>query len=117
MQALPGFTAEATQYASRSAYRGTRRGSGSGLVVAQLRPIGFCMADCDFTETNPVSNAFCKIGCLEDPGGGGGVGPSEPTCKPACGPCIEGTRLCITADCETVERTCRAPRPRRSALL
>lgn len=117
MQTLPGFTAWRSHYTSAAAYRGGARASPPGMVVAQLRPIGFCMADCDMSDTSPLGNAICKMNCMDDGGGGGGGGPSEPTCKPACGPCIDGTRLCIRADCETIERTCRAPRRVRGALL
>lgn len=116
MMALPGFTAERAEYVSRAAYRAAAGGGGGGLVVAQLRPIGFCMADCDMTATDPFSNAVCKIGCLDD-GGGGGGGGGGPTCKPQCGPCVQGTRVCITANCDTVERTCRTVPPRRFSVL
>ncbi|WP_291298673.1 hypothetical protein [Elioraea sp.] len=115
MTALPGFTAAHSHYVTRAAYRGTPRGSASAAVVAQLRPIGFCMADCDVTETNPVSNMLCKFDCMEG-GGDAPGGPGEPTCKPSCGPCIDGTRLCVTADCDTVERSCRT-RPRRGRSM
>jgi len=119
MNALPGFTASRSHYTSANAYRGGARGSLTGAVVAQMRSIGFCMADCDMSETSPLGNAICKMNCMDDPGGGGGGGPPEPRCRPQCGPCIDGTRLCIRADCETIERTCHVGRPRRmgSVLL
>jgi hypothetical protein len=69
---MPGFSAEASLYRSVRQYRmaGTRK-PGSRGVLPQL-PIGFCMADCDFTEHDPLSNAACKFDCLGQDGGGPG---------------------------------------------
>jgi hypothetical protein len=117
MMSIPGFSAEAAVGVSPGLYRGRARPAAPGGVVAQLRrSIGFCMADCDASETNPVSNAACKFDCMEGGGDGGPGGPSEPTCRPGCGPCVDGTRLCVRADCETYERSCfsRPPRGRLS---
>jgi hypothetical protein len=114
---IPRYSAEASLYKTRRRYRvaGTPTSVGHGRdVVPQLRPIGFCMAGCDETETNPVSNAACKIGCMEGAGGGGdGVGgPTDPGCRPGCGPCrrLPGQRFrsksCINRDCDSTEIRC-----------
>jgi len=107
---VPQFNAEASLYESAARYRKfgpIPRGAGGGTVLPQLmKSAGFCMADCDFTTSDPLSNMACKFDCMERGGDGGPSGPSGPSCRPACGPCIDGTRLCIRADCETVERLC-----------
>jgi hypothetical protein len=107
---VPQFTAEASLSTTTGRYRmvGTPRNFiGGGTVLPQLmKSAGFCMADCDYTTSDPLSNMACKFDCMEGGGGGGPSGPSGPSCRPSCGPCIDGTRLCVRADCETVERPC-----------
>jgi len=107
---MPNFTAEASLYATTALYRTATVGGSmtdGRAILPQLRSTGFCMADCDFNSTDPLSNAACKFDCLNDGGGGGGPsGPGGPSCKPSCGPCVDGTRLCIKADCDTYERSC-----------
>jgi hypothetical protein len=119
MTSLPGFTANAALVGAGGHYRGRARSGGPAGLVAQLRrSIGFCMADCDATESNPLSNAQCKFDCLDGGGDDGGGGPGGPVCKPSCGPCIRGTRVCVTTDCDTVERACfTRPPVRRGVLL
>lgn len=92
---LPGFTAEASLYQSSgnySAVGGPAEFSRSGEILPQL-PIGFCMADCDFTHSDPFSRDICKLGCLGGRPGGGGGGPSSPP-ELVCGPCIRGRQRC-----------------------
>ena len=104
---MPTFTAEASLYATRRRYRAASAPSwGPSGVVPQL-PIGFCMAECDEHETDPLSNAACKFGCMGGGGGGGvGGGPGDPGCRPGCGPCRRGRRTCINADCDSREVRC-----------
>jgi hypothetical protein len=107
---MPTFTADASLYRSGSHYRMAMtvdRVAGGPNVLPQLRSIGFCMADCDYNIGDPLSNAACKFDCLGQGGDGGPSGPPTQHCRPSCGPCIDGTRVCIRADCETVERPCR----------
>ena len=109
---MPTFTADASLYRSGAHYRMARTvhdGSGARTVLPQLRrSTGFCMADCDYTTSDPLSNAICKFDCMDQGGDDGPSGPSADYCRPSCGPCIGGTRTCVTADCETYERTCRS---------
>ena len=109
---LPGFSAEASLYKSVRQYRmaGTRK-PGSRGVLPQL-PIGFCMADCDFTEHDPLSNAACKFDCLGQSDGGGPGGPGDQVCTPGCTPCrrVAGKtgrwKTCITRNCDDREVRC-----------
>jgi hypothetical protein len=114
MMNLPGFTAEASLYKSMRQYRRTgnlsafARGRG---VLPQL-PIGFCMADCDFNETDPLSNAVCKFGCLDQQDGGSVGGPGNPICRPSCTRChtVPGQpgrwKTCIDRKCDDREVRC-----------
>ena len=111
---IPQFTAEASlsttiaRYRTASAFHPL---TGGRTVIPQLmRSTGFCMADCDFTTSDPLSNMACKFDCMEQGGDGGPSGPSGPRCRPSCGPCIDGTKMCVTPDCETHERPCRTVR-------
>lgn len=108
---MPTFTADASLYRSGSHYRMASTlhpVTGGRTVLPQLmKSTGFCMADCDYTTSDPLSNMVCKFGCMEQGGDDGPSGPSGPSCRPACGPCIGGIRTCVTPDCETYERTCR----------
>jgi len=112
---MPTFSADASLYRSGSRYRmasAIHPMTGGRTVLPQLRPIGFCMADCDYTTSDPLSNMVCKFDCMEQGGDGGPSGPSGPRCRPSCGPCIDGTRICVTPDCETYERPCPTIRGR-----
>jgi len=113
MRTMPGFTADAALGGSSGQYRGVAQSTAAAGVLAQLRrSIGFCMADCDFSNPDPLSNAACKFDCMEG-GDDGPGGPGEQVCRPSCGPCVQGVRTCITRDCDVIERTCgRNPRPR-----
>jgi len=112
---MPGFTAEASIYKTVRQYRmaGTRNNLGGGRGVLPQLPIGFCMADCDFTEHDPLSNMACKFDCLGGQEGGGGGGPREPVCRPSCSPCrpVAGKpgrwKTCITRNCDDNEVRCR----------
>ena len=112
---IPRFSAEASLYKTRRRYRVAGTPTSvvhSRAVVPQLRPIGFCMADCDHSQGDPLMNAACKIGCLEGAGGNGVGGPTDPGCRPGCGPCrrVAGRpgrwKTCINRDCEDVEIRC-----------
>ena len=114
MTKMPGFTAEASLYKSTRQYR--RMGNPAAVarsrgVLPQL-PIGFCMADCDFNETDPLSNAVCKFGCLDQQDGGAGGGPGDLTCKPSCSRCsrVPGQpgrwKTCIDRRCNDREVRC-----------
>src|SRR5262249_16179817 len=92
---MPGFAADASLYTSSKHYQSflaTRALPGTENVIPQL-PIGFCMADCDYTETDPLLNAICKFDCLDQGGngdgggGGGGGGDGGESCKPGGGGC------------------------------
>jgi len=111
---MPGFSAEASVYRTSRQYR--RAGApnalaGSRGVIPQL-PIGFCMAECDFTEHDPLANMACKFGCFDDQGGGGGGGPVDQVCRPTCTPCrrVPGKpgrwKTCITRNCDDREVRC-----------
>jgi len=93
---LPGFSAEAALYRSSGSYRavgGSVGHSAKRSILPQL-PIGFCMAECDYTQGDPFSRDVCKLGCLGgDPGGSGGGGPTSPG-ELVCGPCIRGRQRC-----------------------
>lgn len=92
---LPGFSAEAALYKSSGSYRaigGSLGLSASRSVLPQL-PIGFCMADCDYTHSDPFLRDVCKLGCLGGGTGGPGGGPSSPP-ELVCGPCIRGRQRC-----------------------
>lgn len=112
---MPGFSGEASIYRSTRQYRmtGTYNDLTAGRGVVPQLPIGFCMADCDFTEHDPLSNMACKFGCMGGDGGGGGSGPSGPVCKPSCTPCqrVAGMpgrwRTCINRNCEDREVRCK----------
>ena len=110
---IPGFTADASlgrtvrQYRTAALHR-----SPQGNVIPQLRrSTGFCMADCDSTDPDPLSNFACKIGCL-DAGGDGEGGGTEPVCTPVCGPCVKapgalrGTKTCVTSNCNDRQVRC-----------
>lgn len=111
---IPGFTAEASLYRPARQYRTTAvQGSAPRGVVPQLRKsTGFCMADCDFNDPDPLSNFACKVGCLEEGGGGEEGGGAEPACRPACGPCrrVPGehrrTKTCVVGNCDEREIRC-----------
>jgi hypothetical protein len=112
---IPRFTAEASLYKTSRQYQmaGTPKDLvGSRGVLPQL-PIGFCMADCDFTERDPLSNIACKFGCFEEQEGGGGGGPGDPVCTPSCTPCrrVAGKpgrwKTCISRNCDDYEVRCR----------
>ena len=99
---MPTFTADASLYRSGAHYRMARTvhdGSGARTVLPQLRrSTGFCMADCDYTTSDPLSNAACKFDCMEGGGDGGPSGPSEPRCRPSCGPSARGGASAHGAD-------------------
>lgn len=108
---IPNFTADASLYETVAGYRSARtfagRAGGISVVPQLRRSIGFCMADCDYTTSDPLSNAACKFDCMDQGGDDGPSGPPTQTCRPSCGPCIGGIRTCITRDCDTYERSCR----------
>lgn len=105
---MPRFTAEASLYKTSARYRmaATLDLQNVPGVFPQLKSIGFCMADCDYTNSDPFMSTICKMGCLDQGGGGEPSGPSTEHCQPGCGPCIDGSKLCVKYDCQTVERVC-----------
>lgn len=106
---MPRFTAEASLYKNSARYRvaGTSDLRNVPGVFPQLKSTGFCMADCDFTNSDPFLSTICKMGCLEQDGGGGPSEPPSERCQPGCGPCIDGSKLCVKYNCDTYERQCR----------
>jgi hypothetical protein len=112
---MPGFTAETSLYNTSGHYRamaGTPNDLiGSGGVLPQL-PIGFCMADCDFTYPNDsFLSSVCKLGCFGDGGGGGGGGGEH--CRPTCGQCQPDpgsptgrSKPCIKSNCDDYDKPC-----------
>jgi hypothetical protein len=119
---LPGFAADASLYKTSAQYwmAGTPNDLvGSREILPQL-PIGFCMADCDFTHpSDPFLADVCKLGCLGGGDGGGGNGGGgdggggEPHCRPKCTPCrsdLESetgrSKTCVSLDCESNKVSC-----------
>lgn len=116
MRSMPGFRAEAALDKAVGRYRTTGGYqpflAGSSQVLPQL-PIGFCMADCDFNNSNdPFMAMVCKMQCMGDGGGGGGNSPGEPTCRPSCTRCrsLPGQsgrwKTCINRNCDDREVRC-----------
>jgi hypothetical protein len=113
----PKFTAEASLYKSNVHYRvaGSPNDLLSSREVLPQLPVGFCMAECDFTISDPFLSDVCKLGCLGGSGGGGVFEPRdfEPRCRPRCSRCLPDlesetgrSRTCVRADCEVATIPC-----------
>lgn len=118
---LPTFSAEASIYRSTATYIAGSTGVSTdavamgpaAVILPQLIATGEywnCVAE-HYEAGFPMnmSNFFCA----GEGGGEGPTGPQEPTCRPGCGPCINGVRTCITYDCSDYERPCSTRRPTR----
>ena len=111
---IPGFTADASLYRGARHYRTSAVSPSAhrGVIPQLRRSTGFCMADCDANDPDPLSNYACKVGCLENGGGGEPGGGSEPECTPGCSTCRKmpgarrGTKTCISSNCEEREVRC-----------
>jgi hypothetical protein len=115
---MPGFSAEASLYRTSRQYRmASNYVLGSHQVLPQLKSIGFCMADCDFTESDPLLRDVCKLRCFEQGDGGGDGGPGGEVCRPSCTPCrrVPGRvglwKTCVGRDCETRDVRCGVAAP------
>ena len=97
---IPGFTASTSLYRSHASYLvGSRanRSFGSSNSVEAAAAIY-------------VNGLFYCYGEVTGSGvscyGGGVSGPTEPLCRPFCGPCRNGVKFCIQRNCDDVEIPC-----------
>lgn len=95
---FPGFTADVTVNQFNSAYQETEWSNHDSSIVPQLPPVGglVCWGD---------GNSFiCGEGSF-----GGGVNPNigaPGRCKPKCGKCINGTKTCVSVNCDADDFPC-----------
>ena len=123
---IPGFTADTSIYKTRGHYRAMAShpaaSANKRAVLPQLpRQLQLlqCLQDCSLADSSPFCQQLCfwqdHINTSDDffgsrgggrgSGGGSGGGGGQ-SCVPECGPCIDGSRLCVRHDCSDYDRPC-----------